>query len=248
MILRIGFLLVALAIRPASAGLLDLSQHQWGFVGEAGVLWTPLMDIRGYQQSDATRGWNATSPTVRAEAWLTRPDALNLGIVAQPVVLNFRGTIQNPLAYRGQNFVAGEPGRLRYQFNSVRFTANYDVWAGEATELRLGASLIARYAEVDLSSPSARFKRTNFLVVPLLNLEVSQRLDERFRLVARADFFPATRNAGFYDIFAGVRYGLEHGRAIELGSRTLFGGYLPEKTNDFGNRIVFQGVVARFVF
>jgi hypothetical protein len=75
----------------------------------------------------------ATRPTLRAEAWLTRPDALNLGIVALPVVLHFRGTVPNPLAYRGQNFVAGEPGRLRYQFNSVRFIANHDVRPGEAT-------------------------------------------------------------------------------------------------------------------
>lgn len=241
------FALLLLCRPSQAAGLLDLSEHQWAFVGETGALFAPRMDIHGYNQSNATAGWSTVSPTLRAEAWLTRPDALNLGITAQPILLNFRDTIANPLTYRGRNFVAGEPGKLRYNFSSLRLTANYDVWAGEATELRLGASIIARYAGVELSSPSARFNRTNFLVVPLLNIEFSQRLDERFSLVARADLFPAARNAGLYDIFAGLRYRLEGGRAIEFGSRTFFGGYLPARVNDFGNRIVFQGVVGRLV-
>ena len=231
----------------AAAGLLDLSEHKWAFVGEAGALFAPRMDIHGYIQSNTTAGWSTTSPTLRAEAWLTRPDALNLGITAQPILLNFRDTIANPLTYRGHSFVAGEPGKLRYNFSSLRLTANYDLWPGEATELRLGTSIIARYAGVELSSPSARFNRTNFLVVPLLNIEFSQRLDNSFSLVARADLFPAARNAGLYDIFAGVRYRLEGGQAIEFGSRTYFGGYLPDRANDFGNRIVFQGVVGRLV-
>lgn len=246
--LAFALLLIILARDAGASGFLDLSGHRLDLVAEGGVLWTPTMDIHGYRQSNATRNWNTVAPTVRLEAWLTRPDALAIGIVLQPQFLSYEDTIRNPLTYRGRNFRAGEPGKLDYRYNSARLTANYDVWAGEATELRIGASLLFRYAEVELSSPSARFTRTDFVVAPLLNLAASTRLTEGFSLVARADLFPAARNAGFYDIFAGLRADLDGGRAIEFGSRTFFGGYLPEKENDFGNRVVFQGIVGRFVF
>ena len=241
-------LALTLAARPAAAGWLDLSQHEWSFVGEAGALFTPKLDTSGAHQPNATRDWDTTSATVRAEAWLKRPDALWLGIVAQPLDLTFRGHLTSNLDARGRHFEAGQPATLNFQFPSIRATANYPVWGNEWAELRLGASLIGRYAEQTLKSGDVRLKRTNTLVLPLLNVEATARLGGPWSAVLRTDLLPGENGTGVTDTFAGIRYALDGGRALELGGRTFAAGYKPDKSNDINSRVLFQSVVARFVF
>lgn len=244
-----GLLTAFVPTLAAAQGVFDLSGHRWSFVAEGGVLATPTIDVQGYRQSNATAGWSTTAATFRAEAWLTRPDALNIGIVLQPLDLSFRGITDSRLTARGQDIPAGEPGKLRYRFSSVRLSANYDFWPGEAAELRVGVTLIARYVDIELTAPSGRVSRSNALAVPLLNIEGRLPFgDNGLSGVARMDAFPAPNGTGLYDIFAGVRLALDGGRALEFGGRTFYGGYLPDQPGNVGNRIFFQGAVGRVVF
>lgn len=241
--------LLALGGAPASADILDLSAHRWSFVAEAGLQWQSQMDIHGYRQSNATDGWDTPAPAIRAEAWLARSDALNLGVVIQPQALAYRDILSSRLDYRGNVFLPGQAAALRYDYGSLRFTANYPLWAeGGSASLRAGASLLLRYVDLELSTPTARLRSSDLVVAPLLNLEGGVRLNEDFSVVARADLFPALRGAGFYDIFAGLRHAAGGDRAFEFGARIFLGGYLPEQANEFGNRVLWQSVVARFVF
>jgi len=139
-----------MALLPATPALagdwLDLSQHRWSLVAEGGATFTPNVDISGAHQSNATNGWHTVAPDLRAEAWLIAPGALWLGIVAQPLNADFRATLTNPISLNGQTLQKGQPATLNFQFPSIRATANYPVWSEGGMELRLGGSLIARYA------------------------------------------------------------------------------------------------------
>ncbi len=234
--------------QPAAAQIFTFADHTTAYVIEAGALRSFQQDLQGYRQSNATDGWNATGFTARAEAWLQKPDSWNYGLVLQPLQLRYSGIIQSQLNARGASFSPGTAATLDYEFPSLRATINYDLWPGEATEARIGASLVARYASVRLTAPGSRLTETDVVAFPLLNLGFATPIAGGWSAVATADLFPASRGQGFYDVFAGLRYKTEGRRAFEFGGRGIWGGYLPDTPNELGNRIVFGGLVARFIF
>jgi len=220
---------------------------------EAGVLQTENMEIRGYQEKNATDGWDKTIPTGRLEYWLRREDAWNYGVVLQPIYASYSGTIQNDLNAKGQFFQAGDKGTLDYQFHSLRVSANYPVLTSkEGNYLRLGGSLVARYFNAKLKTGTASIDDTNFIVVPLINVESDVVLTSRHSLFFRADFLPGIDGSvfldGLYDVLLAFRTPLERSRNVDFGVRLFFGGYDPNKVDDYANRIFFAGVVGRYTF
>lgn len=246
---RLAFAALAtLPANPAAAQFLDVSNHRAAYVLEAGALHSFNQDLQGYRQSNATSGWDTTTLTARAEAWLQKPDSWNYGLTFQPLVLRYSGIIQSQINARGKSFSPGTAAELDYVFPSVRATVNYDVWPGEATEARIGVTLAARYIDIRLSSPGNTLKESGTAVFPLLNLAFSTPLAGPWGVTAQADFFPADRGQGFYDVFGGLRYAGGGTRALEVGARAIWGGFVPETPNNLGNRTTFAGLVARFIF
>jgi hypothetical protein len=49
-----------------------------------------------------------------------------------------------------------------------------------------------------------------------------------------------------FDAFAGVRKRLTRGSTLDVGVRLFFGGYDPDRKDDYGNRIFLQGFVVRY--
>jgi DivIVA domain-containing protein len=220
---------------------------------EAGFLQTENMEIHGYQQGNATDGWDSTIPTARLEYWWNREDAWDYGVVLQPIFASYSGTFQNDLNAKGQFFKAGEKGTLDYQFHSLRFSANYPVLTSQhGNYLRLGGSLVARYADVRLKSATASIDDTNFIVVPLINVESDVALGSRHSLFFRTDFLPGIQGSlfldGLYDVLLAFRTPLERSRNVDFGVRLFFGGYDPDEVDEYANRIFFAGVVGRYTF
>jgi hypothetical protein len=241
--------LLGLIATPASAASwYDLSDHRWSFVAEGGARFASGIDVSSANQPNATKDWGGTAAQYRAEAWLTKPGALNLGLVLQPFDQTFRGTLSSTVTAKGQTLLAGQPGTYNVQFPNIRLTGNYPVWSRGESELRLGVTLIARYAEETLKSDQGRIKVVNTLALPLLNIEGRLGLGGGFAAVTRADLLPAENGTGIYDVFYGIRRGLDDRRAIELGGRFFYGGYFPNEINRLNGRIAFNGVVARLVF
>jgi hypothetical protein len=143
------------------------------YEAEAGILGTRNMDIHGYHQGNATEDWKGTAPTARFEYWSVRKRAWNFGVVAQPLYVRYSDTVKNDLNYNSKIYNKGDSGTLDYQFHSVRGTANYSVLGCEEenTYLRVGGSLIARYADLNFKTDSGSFHDTNFIAFPLINVE-----------------------------------------------------------------------------
>lgn len=235
--------------RPATAASwYDLSEHRWSFVAEAGARFPTSIDTSGPNQPNATKDWTGPGAQYRAEAWLTKPGGLNLGLVLAPFDQTFRGTLSANVNTKGQSLVAGQPGTLNFQFPSGRLTANYPVWSRGETELRLGGSLIVRYAEQTLKSDQGRIKNVNTLGLPLLNIDARTGLGGGLSAVVRADLLPAGSGTGIYDVFYGLRRPVDERRAVELGGRLFAGGFFPNDPKYLNSRVVFNGVVLRLVF
>lgn len=220
---------------------------------EAGVLQTVNMEISGYQQKNATDGWKSAEPTARLERWWSKEGAWNYGLVLQPLYATYHDTIQNDLNAKGAYFRAGDVANLDYQFHTLRFTANYPLLRSEnGSYLRLGGSVVSRYADIRLTSATASIDDTNFIVVPLLNVESDMRFTANHSVLLRADFLPGIDGDllrdGLYDVLVAYRTSLARSRKLDFGVRLFFGGYDPDEANDYANRIFYAGVVGRYAF
>jgi hypothetical protein len=222
------------------------------FEVEAGVLATRNMEIHGYQQGNATKDWDSNSPTARFEYWSVKKTGWNYGVVAQPLYAHYSDTLKNDLNYDREVYKKGDHGTLDYQFHSVRGTANYPILGSEEDNnyLRLGGSLIARYADVNFKTDGESFHGTGFIVLPLLNLESEVRLHNNYSFFTRSDFFPSINGNvfldGLFDVLFAVRQHMNGGSSLDVGVRLFFGGYNPDKVDDYANRIFFNAAVVRY--
>jgi hypothetical protein len=234
---------VAAADEPASALRLQV---------EAGVLTTVNMELHGFQQPSATRGWRSVEPDLRLEGWYTPRGLWRFGALLQPVYAHYRAPLTSDLQYKGVRYAGGSDGELTYQFPTFRLTANYPVLGGTSDRnfLRLGLSAVARYAEVRFRAGDKKFTDTNLLGIPLLNFDAAYDLTPQWGLLASGDFLPAIDGNvfldGLFDVFAGGRRHLEGGRYVDAGVRAFFGGYDPGVPEDYANRISFLAAVARY--
>ena len=235
---------------PASA--VAQNERSDRFELEAGVLGTRNMEIHGYQQGNATEDWDDFAPTARFEYWSVKKTGWNYGVVAQPLYTDYSDTLKNNLNYNGEIYKKGDHGTLDYQFHSIRGTANYAVLGSEEDNnyLRVGGSIISRYADVNLKTDGESFHDTNFIAFPLVSLESEVRLHENYSFFTRGDFLPSIDGNvfldGLFDVLFAVRKHINSGSSLDVGVRLFFGGYNPDKVDDYANRIFFNAAVVRY--
>ena len=223
------------------------------FEVEAGVVSTRNMEIRGFNQGNATEDWSKSAPIARLEYWRVRNNDWNYGLVLQSLSIKYQDTIRHDLNVKGKVFKAGDVASLDYQFPTLRFSSNVPVFKGDdGGYIRAGGTVIARYAKVGLKAKDQSFTDTNLIVIPVVNLEASKPLSKDYSLFARTDFLPGIDGNvfldGLYDIFFGVRKKIGGGNDFDLGVRLFFGGYDPKKVDDYANRIFFSSLVMRYSF
>lgn len=243
------FLLLLLGLATGA----QASEYTGRLEVEAGLISTRGMKISGFEQGDATRGWGQTAATLRLEYWLVKEGDWNYGVVLQPLSVSYADTLKADFSAKGQTFNAGDAATMDYQFHTIRFSAN-KAFFGESKEgsLRLGGSLLARYAEVTFRGSGQGFTTNDFMVLPVFNLEATRRLGENLEFVTRSDFLPGHRGNvlldGLFDVYFGLRRKAGATSQVDAGIRLFFGGYDPRKPGDFANRIFFNSLVLRYVY
>lgn len=250
MIMKINIRWAILLLLPA-IGHAQTSADR--FEIEGGVVATRNMEIRGFNQGNATEDWSKSAPIARFEYWRIRSNDWNYGLVLQPLSVKYDDKIKHDLNVKGKSFRVGDTATLDYQFPTLRFSANVPVFkSDDGGYLRAGGSLIARYAKVGLKARDQSFSDTNLIVIPVANLEASKPLAQDYSLFARADFLPGVSGDvfldGLYDVFFGVRTKIGAANDLDFGVRLFFGGYDPKKADDYANRIFFNALVVRYSF
>lgn len=255
----LGFFAQVLPLLGLAAGVGSMCQEaraderagRWEW--EAGVLSTDNMELRGFGQGNATSGWTKASPALRMEYWSVKDGDWNYGIVFQPIIVGYNGTFKSDFSAKGVSFLAGQAGSLDYQFSTLKFSANKPVYQGtDGSSLRVGASAVARYAEVRMSNGAQSFRETNLILLPVLNIDAFRPLKDGYGVFLRADILPGVNGDffldGLYDVCFGVRRHLSERRRLDFGIRMIFGGYDPERPGDFANRIRLNALVLRYSY
>lgn len=219
---------------------------------EGGVLTTFNQEIRGYRQSSATENWTSINPDLRLEASYSPIGLWKFGTSLQPIYATYQAPLANDLQYKGKIYKANDSGELTYLFPTFRLTANYPILGNtsQTSFLRLGLSAVARYAELRFRAGDQKFTDRNFLVIPLINFEMSTEIFSNWAFIASGDFLPGIDGNvfldGLFDVFGGIRYLFKESATADLGLRLFFGGYDPKVPNDYANRIFFIAPVVRF--
>jgi hypothetical protein len=139
--------------------------------------------------------------------------------------LGFTGTdrLERPVSFDGVTFPAGVPTEATYRFDTYRLTYRYRLVCRPRWNLRVGATVLLRDAEIGLDQGVRQATKTDLGVVPLLHLDAEVRLAPRWRLVFDADGLAAEQGRAF-DVALKVHYDLTDRWNVGVGYRTIEGG------------------------
>jgi hypothetical protein len=214
---------------------------------EVGALQAQNLDVASFQRASATADWRKTGPTIRLEYWTKQENDWRYGIVFQPLYFRLSGRLADQFEYKATTLNRGDSAQLTYQFHTARVSANYPVYEGQQSDIRLGASLILRYFNTNLSSATGKASSVNILALPLPNIEAKYSLSANYSLNLRADVFPTISGSGLYDVLLALRQESKV-RPVDIGLRFFGGSYDPNEVGNFRNKIFFRGLVLRTTF
>lgn len=154
-----------------------------------------------------------------------------LRLVYAPLTISGQGTLEEPVAFAGQQFGAGA-ARARYQFNASRLTYRYTWLDGPRGRLRVGFTALLRDAEVRLEQGAVSARDSNVGLVPLLHLAGEYPLGGHWQLAFDADGLAAPQGRAF-DLGVRLEYRAGGDWRYGFGYRTLEGGVDNDQVYNF---------------
>lgn len=126
-------------------------------------------------------GQDILFPYARAEIALRTTERDQFVFLFQPLELNTRVTLTQPLQVDDVRFDTATPVDLKYSFPFYRFSWLRDTWKSETTNIALGASLQLRNARIEFTSVDGKQHRSNRNVgpVPIFKFQSVTQLGER---------------------------------------------------------------------
>ena len=230
---RLTRLALAAALAVAAAGAaqaqdsftLDLEagpawqlRNDFAVPGDTGTL-VRLDDQGPYLAARATLNWHAW------ERW-------SLRFVAAPLSTDSEFVPSSDVYFQGTTFVAGEPVRVDYRFDSYRVGAYYRFPSSGAWSFRAGLTAKLRDAEIALESASQAAAKSNTGVVPLLYGGVRVAVSDRVAIDLDVDAAAAAQGRAV-DAALRVEAAVSDHVALYLGGRVLDGGADNDEVNSF---------------
>lgn len=147
----------------------------------------------------------------------------NISVLAAPLHVVSKGTIDRDVNFEGEIFEAGTELEGTYWFNSYRLTYRYDIINTFRTEFGIGFTAKIREAGIRLESDTQSAKKTNVGFVPIINFRYNRYLGKNWFLLVEGDALAAPQGRA-EDIYAGVKYKLNDWFKLKAGYRLLEGG------------------------
>ena len=111
----------------------------------------------------------------------------NLRIMLAPLTFEESVVFQQPVAFAGQNFTAGQSLEATYKFNSWRVGYHYRMVDGDKGTLQLGATLKLRDAEIRLQQATTIGVDDDLGLVPLLYVAGKYQITDNLTVGADVD-------------------------------------------------------------
>jgi hypothetical protein len=157
--------------------------------------------------------------------WFRKGDELRF--VIAPFQQSGTATPTSPILFDGAVFEAGTPLNVLYKFNTYRITYDTPIFESaraDGWELRLGATLALRDAQIKLSQPDIVRNFKNQGPIPLLYFSAAKDLGAGWHLLGEFDAFPAPGGGGLFDGSLKAAYDITPTIALTAGVRYQFGG------------------------
>jgi hypothetical protein len=110
--------------------------------------------------------------------------------------------------------------------------------------------VVARYVKLKFSNSETSFQDSNFIALPLFNVESEIAIFSKYSFFSRADFLPSPTGSvfldGLFDVLIAIRTQIDNHQTFDIGSRLFFGGYDPNKVDDYANKIFYSALVIRY--
>jgi len=217
-------------------------------VFEGAALTSQSISVSSGTNSDATAGWNpGVVPTIRAEYWINNSDSFDFGLTLAPLVFGTAEKLTSDITVSGVTLPQGTLTAFNFQFHNLRLSANYPVlrWSEGRSYLRLGATGILNYARFAFSSQTLKAVENDYLVVPIIRIDLAQSISSEYSFVIHGDFLPLSPSldTGFFDFFLGLKF-----ERWEPGLRFFWGGFRDENSLQTSNSTFFSSVAIRSVF
>jgi len=207
-------------------------RNDFAVPGDTGTL-VRLDDQGPFLAGRATLNWHAW------ERW-------SLRFVAAPLSTDTEFVPGSDVLFQGVTFVAGDPVRVDYRFDSYRAGAYYRFPGDGPWSFRAGVTLKLRDAEIALASASQAAAKSNTGVVPLLYGGVRLQVAERVAIDLDADAAAASQGRAI-DVALRVEALVDDHVALYLGGRLLDGGADNDEVNSFATfAYVLAGVRMRW--
>lgn len=166
---------------------------------------------------------NKLNPFFRARLQYTIAKRHSILALYAPFVWKSNGSINKPVYFQNQLFIAGSEINATWQFNSYRLSYQYHLVAKEKFTLALGITGKIRDAEIALVSSGTAAEKTNVGFVPLIRFYADVTLAEKFHLIADGDALVAKQGRA-EDVLLAIGYNPLTRLRLKLGYRLLEGG------------------------
>lgn len=159
----------------------------------------------------------------RIRAGYTLGKRHNISLLYAPLTVTYQGAFNRTVRFNDADFLAGQPLKVFYQFNSYRLTYRYDFIKTGRWEVGAGLTGKIRDADVRFKNESSDTHFSNVGFVPLINFYAAYKPSYRWMLILEGDALGASAGRA-EDIFAGISYQINNKLGVKLGYRVVEGG------------------------
>lgn len=195
---------------------------------ETGVLFTDYNDVRipgdqGTLLSLKNDIQSARGGFIRIRANYTLKSRHTFSLLYAPLKTTGTGSVGNDILFNGETFMANTALNSTYKFNSYRLTYRYKIVDRPKLEFGLGFTAKIRDANIGLGSPTQNTVKSNVGFVPIINLRLFYKHNDKLGLILEGDALAAPQGRA-EDIQLAATYKFNDNFDFRLGYRILEGG------------------------
>jgi len=206
----------------------EVPDSRWTIDMETGALWfsrnraqIPSDTGTRFDLKGLTGG--GPDPYVRVYVGYDFNERHSVRVNLAPVESSGTGILDRAVAFAGEDFIAGDPARASYRFNTYRLTYRWMFHRGEAWDWGVGGTLLVRDAKIELRQGDRRASDDDLGLVPLLHVYGAYRFTDRTALILDLEGAVAPQGRAI-DAALKLQHRLPSDWHVYGGYRTLEGG------------------------
>lgn len=200
----------------------------WELNLETGAVWQTRNNVRipgdnGTRFSLADVAGKGPFAFYRLESLVNLDANQQLRFLIAPFKYTETGELDKDVFFVDQTFLAGQPTKATYKFNSYRISYRYRVYDSMSWRWWIGGTAKIRDAEIAISQGGNRSRDSNVGFVPLVNLYGKYQINSFWKMIVDLDGLVGPQGRAI-DLGIKMHYQIDRQWYVGAGYRTLEGG------------------------